>query len=122
MEWINVFHLTTGGDSGAFVPSLFLHRDLKKVFFLFDSKDDSGNFEHNYEFEFLFELNKLYQIRISQSSGKYFIKAEGEKSYHHNAGTLEVFEEVKLYLSNPWHAPFSDFGIVRNLKIIQYHY
>ena len=70
-----------------------------------------------------YELNTDYHFEISQQrnpSGEaiYSIKVNGV-TFDEVVNTAPLkFEDVKLYLSNPWFDTFAPFGNLSNLKLI----
>ena len=67
-------------------------------------------------------MGKKYHATIQQfkKDGKYWyeIIADGESSFKIENEKPRSFDNVKLYASDPWHAPFSsNLGIINNVKI-----
>ena len=115
----NLFHLTTGEDSGegGRVPAVFVRQGQN--FHMCYHVNDDTNYCKNYKYE----LNKEYHFEISQqknSEGEYWysIKVNEETFDDVKNETPLKFEDVKLYLSDPWVESFAPFGKLSNLKII----
>ena len=116
----NLFHLTTGEDSGegGRLPAVFV-RQNQNFLICYHVNDDTNYCIKNYKYE----LNKEYHFEISQhknSKGEavYSIKVNGE-TFHEVVNTTPLkFKDVKLYLSDPWYETFAPFGKLSNLKVI----
>ena len=116
--WISLFHVTTGenGGEGGRIPAVFVNPG--KYFHNCYHVNGNTNYCQNYNYE----LNKEYHFEISQhknSKGEavYSIKVNGE-TFHEVVNTTPLkFKDVKLYLSDPWHASFESFGKLSNLKV-----
>ena len=115
----SLFHLTTGEDSGegGRLPAVFVRQG--QSFHMCYHVNDDTNYCKNYKYE----LNKEYHFEISQqknSEGEYWysIKVNGETFDDVKNETPLKFEDVKLYLSDPWSESFAPFGKLSNLKII----
>ena len=115
---LNVFHFTKGGQNGALgnrIPNLNLNRDGKIVIV----SSVSGNHKHRKFFPI--ELNTKYHLVIQQyeENGKimFQIIINGVvKDYVENTQPLD-FDNVKVYVSNPWMEPFnSEYGLLENFK------
>ena len=116
----NLFHLTTGEDfgEGGRLPAVFV-RQNQNFLICYHVNDDTNYCIKNYEYE----LNKEYHFEISQqknSEGEYWysIKVNEETFIDVKNETPLKFEDVKLYLSDPWSETFAPFGKLSNLKII----
>ena len=112
-NWTNVFHFIAHdniiGQYGDHIPAVYIH---KSGYFRVSS---AVNKDYN------FKLGKKYQATIQQfkKQGKYWyeIITDGE-SYKIENEKPKNFENVKLYASDPWYAPFSsDIGMIQNVKI-----
>ena len=110
-DWANMLHVSTGSNYPRF-PAVHLSRDkfLEVCFHVGECQD------------YYYELNKECHFEISQQrnpSGEatYRIKINGDIFYEIvNTAPLK-FENVKLYLSNPWVPSFAPFGKLSNLKV-----
>ena len=116
-EWASLFHVTTGQNTGegGRLPAVFVNRD--KYFII----DCHVNGDPTYSRIYNYELNKEYHFEISQQTNSkgeavYSIKVNGETFEIVNTTPLK-FKDVKLYLSDPWHATFEPFGELSNLKV-----
>ena len=116
---MNVFHFTKGGQNGALgnrIPNLNINgRDGKMVIV----SSVSGDQKHRKYFPF--DLNTKYHVVIQQyeENGKimFQIIVNGDvKDYVENTQPQD-FDNVKVYLSNPWMEPLSsEYGVVENFK------
>ena len=119
-SWKNLFHLTTGEDLGVGgrIPAVFAKSQQFAIMF-----HVNGN--NNYWKFYTYELNKDYHFEISQRKNMkgeaiYSIKINGE-TFHEKVNTTPLkFNDVKLYLSNPWQETFASYCKLSNLKIIAY--
>jgi hypothetical protein len=120
IEWISLFHLTTGKRTGegSRIPAVFVNKG--KFFQICNHVN--GVSTYGYQTNYNYELNKEYHFEISQqtnSKGEYVysIKVNGE-TFHEIVNTTPLkFKDVKLYLSDPWHVTFEPFGKLSNLKV-----
>ena len=120
-SWTNLFHLTTGEDTGvgSRLPAVFVHQD--KYFHFCYHVNGNTNYCQNYNYT----LNKDYHIEILQQKNYkgeavYSIKVNGKTIHEIVNKTPLKFKDVKLYLSDPWFDTFAPFGRLSNLKIISY--
>ena len=116
-NWLNVFHMTIGGNMGKHgdrIPALFVN---KAKFFHFTM---SIGDKKNYVWNFNYQLNKAYSVEIMQKlvAGKYMycIQIDGQSHCKENT-TPRSFDSVQLYLSDPWHETFSKFGKLWNFSV-----
>ena len=115
-SWMSVFHLTIGNSNGAFgdrIPALYMNPN---GYFHFTSAVSE---EVNHEFDYYYELNKAYHIKIIQtSSGTYCIQINKVNVHCLKNNSPRTFEEVFIYVSNPWSDPFdSSYGELNYLNI-----
>ena len=119
--WLNVFHMTIGGNNhqhGDRIPALFI-RNTKKLFFTMSVGDN-----HNYHWNFPYQLNQNYSVEIEQKweiqSEKlmFCIQIDGNSVHCKENLVPRSFQEVYLYLSDKWFTTFADYGKLRNFKII----
>ena len=114
-HWLNVFHMTIGGNNGKNerIPAVFVNK-AKKIIFVMSN-------EHKHVWDFNYELNKKYSVEIEQKpeGGKfmYCIQIDGESSHCKENTTPRSFDSVQLYLSDPWHETFSKFGKLWNFSV-----
>ena len=120
--WTNVFHFTIGGNNhqyGDRIPAFWIRWNQK--FGIYSAVNNNKN--HNREFDF--KMNQQYHIVIRQfykQCGKYVyqIEIDGQIKHSVDNNNAKVFENVKLYASDPWHTPFtSNYGLLKNLKVEQ---
>ena len=119
-NWTNVFHFTAhdsnNGQYGDRIPAVFILKNGKAH--ICSAVNDEKNFCKNYNFE----LGKKYQATINQfkKDGKYWyeIIIDGKSKFIIENSNPKSFVNVKLYVSDPWHASFSsDLGMIYNVKI-----
>ena len=118
-SWKNLFHLTTGEDTGVGgrIPGIFVNPGK----FFYNCFHVNG--DNNYCQRYNYQLNKENHFEISQiknfkGEAVYSIIVNGE-TLHEIVNTTPLnFKDVKLYLSNPWYEAFAPFGKLSNLKII----
>ena len=115
--WLNVFHMTIGGNMGKHgdrIPALFVN---KAKFFHFTM---SIGDKKNYVWNFNYQLKKAYSVEIMQKlvAGKYMycIQIDGQSHCKENT-TPRSFDFVQLYLSDPWYETFSKFGKLWNFSV-----
>ena len=120
--WINILHFTTGAShsaSGTRVPALFLNGDTKLFYVHHDTKDSL-----KVQFEFAYKLNQAYHMTLSLQKNKFSWKVNGQEIYQYNDNASPgVFDQVKMYLSNPWHfaaMPLTEYAHLENLQVTQY--
>ena len=120
-EWVNVIHITKGGDMGGVgdrLPALWLNKN--KFFHITTDLKSSRNVVKDYYFSF----DKLYHFEMSQSindNGQevYKVSINNEVVFTDSRGSAGVFDQVTLYLSDPWYPSFKDFGAISNLTVEQ---
>ena len=120
--WTNVFHFTIGGNNhqyGDRIPAFWIRKNKKFGIF------SAVNNDKNHYREFDFKMNQEYHIVIRQfykQCGKYVYQIEIDGQIKHSVenNNAKVFENVRLYASDPWHTPFtSNYGLLKNLKVEQ---
>ena len=116
-------HLTTGNDNGlgARIPGVWANKN--KYFHTCFRVNGDDDYCQQYDYQ----LDKLYHFEISQhkkssqyySTGEatYSITINGELIHEIINTTPMKFENVKLYLGNPWYESFAPYGTVSNLEI-----
>ena len=120
--WTNVFHFTIGGNNhhyGDRIPAFWIKSNKKFCIFSAVNNDK----DHRQDFDF--DMNQEYHIVIRQfykQCGKYVyqIEIDGQIKHSVDNNNAKVFENVKLYASDPWYTPFtSNYGLLKNLKVEQ---
>ena len=119
--WTNVFHMTSTDNNccnhGDRIPAVFVGKE--KHFHITASVGGNGNFHHNYNFE----LNTLYHVKIKQekmvgsTSGNFSIWINDEYILFKENDQLKNFDNVRLYLGDPWHSSFKSYGKLTDLKV-----
>ena len=119
-EWLNVFRLTSTDsnccDHGDRIPALFLHKNKQLTF------TNSIGSQGNYHFYFPYELDRTYHIVISQTQSRtgkfeYCTKIDGLNIHCLINDQPRIFENVYLYVSDPWHQSLEGHGKLNNLEI-----
>ena len=122
-QFTNVFHFTIGGKNhqyGDRIPALLISKGDKK-FRIRSAVNGNKNYGQNFDFK----MNQQYHIVIQQfykQCGKYVFQIQIDDQIKHSVvnSKAQVFENVKLYASNPWHTPFtSNYGLLKNFKVEQ---
>ena len=119
--WLNVFRMTSTDNDccnhGDRIPAVSLNKD--KYFEITASVGGNGNFRHNYNFE----LNTLYHVKIKQekivgsTSGNFSIWINDKYILFKENDQLKNFDNVRLYLGDPWHSSFKSYGKLTDLKV-----
>ena len=106
---------------GSRIPAVFAKQANSSSQCLEFRSSVSGN--GDYRFDFYYQLNQLYHIEISQENihGEtvmYNVKIDGTTKHSVENTQVQVFDQVKLYLSSPWLETFGPYGEVRNLEVV----
>ena len=115
MGWLNVFHMTIGGNNGKNerIPAVFVN---KAKYFRFVISN-----ENKHVWDFSYEVSKKYSVEIEQKTvaGKfmYCIQIDGQSSNCKENTLPRSFDSVQLYLSDPWYETFSKFGKLWNFSV-----
>ena len=122
-NWLNVFHFTKSNnnikDYGDRAPAFWIRKDG----YFYVASAVSG--DKNHWFDFQFELGKKYHVLIRQFEDhdeKVIYEIEIDNEVKHSVPNNQAldFTNVILYVSDPWHDPFSsDYGILENLNLWQ---
>ena len=115
--WTNVYHLTKGGsisEYGDRIPALFANRNG----YFAISSSVNGNSNHWYIVNY--EVGQKYNIIIQQyqnENGKvmYEIIIDGLLMYSIENQQPKDFDNVKVYVSDPWTYPFN--GWIENFEV-----
>ena len=118
-SWTNVFHFTKGenvGDYGDRIPCV----TISKSGYFYISSAVSGFIDYMPK-KFYFDVGKKHHLEIQQiqSGGKiiYEMLVDGNTIYSGENTDPRDFQNVKLYVSDPWHDAFtSEYGMLKNLK------
>ena len=118
-SWKSLFRITTGENTGegGRIPAVFLNPS-KSLYNCYHVNGDT-NYCHSYDYE----LNTDYHFEMSQQRNPngeavYRIFVNGELLHEIINTTPLKFQDVKLFLSDPWYDSFAPFGKLSNLKII----
>ena len=123
--YANIFRFTKGGKTfrqyGSRIPALWIlgTKAKNRGSFHMQSGNNDGTF---YVFNFFaFELHRKYHYVIEQKlkqDGQYHLVAsvDGSEISNHVIKNPEDFDNVKLYLSDPWTESFADYGTLENFK------
>ena len=69
---------------------------------------------HNYHWNFSYQLNQNYFVKIKQN----FEIQLGKLMFCKENLVPRSFQEVYLYLSDQWFTTFANYGKLRNFEII----
>ena len=123
--YANIFRFTKGGKTfreyGTRIPALWIHgwKAQNRGFLHMQSGNNDNTFYvANY---FTFELGRKYHYTIQQelkADGQFHLVAsvDGSEISNHVIKNPEDFDNVKLYLSDPWGESFADYGTLENFK------
>ncbi|XP_065656181.1 uncharacterized protein LOC100198541 [Hydra vulgaris] len=118
--WKNVIHFTTGRNNvyyGDRNPGVWFHKSGTGSLHICSAISRNRNRCKN---TYPLQSNKWHSIKILQTSykGKYVYRVfiNGKSVISEINNYARVFEEVKVYVSDPWYAPQS--GFIKNLKIV----
>ena len=110
-------HWNQHGDR---IPAVFSRQETSSSQLLEFRSSVSGNKDDS--FNFYYQLNQLYHIEISQENvhgeTHYNVKIDGTPKHSAKNTQVQVFDQVKLYLSSPWLETFGPYGEVRNLEVV----
>ena len=120
-QYYNVFHMTNSTTDQGFgkrIPSVYVTPNWIEICYPFSGNSNGcyGRFNN-------FQLNTTYHFEATQEynlNGQAMYKAavNGSTIFEGVNTTPMKFQDVKLYLSNPWNNCFADYGSLANLKII----
>ena len=118
--WMNLITVTKGGDNlelGDRLPSIYLNEDGWYI-------STGLNEQKSYGLTFLHEIGD-YLINVSQrkygNDYIYKIAINGEEKHEKVNSEPKSFEEVTVYLSDPWHFSFNDTDVlIHFIKMYQW--
>ena len=115
-SWMSVFHLSIGNSNEAFGPRIPALHIIPDGYFHFTS---AVNEEVSHAYNYYYELNKEYHIKIMQtSSGNYCIQINKVNVHCLKNNSPRSFEEVFIYVGNSWNDAFdSSYGELKYLNI-----
>ena len=110
--WVNVFHFTEGGNccaKGRRIPALWVQKP--RHFLLCTAIDNHGNYCWTYAFNY----GQKYHFEISQNAnGLFKVMMDGQLKTEIQNSQPQDYDNVKSYLSDPWHAEFH--GCLENFQ------
>ena len=117
--WVNVFHMTTGGDHAVYgdrIPALWLNGGSNPYLHACASIDGSVNYCKNYNVP----TNTWHKVKLSQrksKNGNYVFEFEVNNMMINSVLNSQPadFNNVKVFASDPWYPPFH--GSVRNFQV-----
>ena len=120
--WYNIFHATISGNSdvyGCRIPGIVIKYTNGNMF-IHISSAINGNMDFSYDTPITpVPLNKWITINVSQTKVNdayhYKIEMDGELVYTVENRQPREFQNVKIYISNPWIPAVP--GYVRNVHI-----
>ena len=117
--WSSIIHLTSNGDAAVYgdrTPSVFISPDS---YLTISSAINSDPNSYKVFEEEPLPLDEWTQIKIAQIvfESKYIFSVEINKTKVYSVENKDAreFQNVKVYLGNPWVEPQS--GYIRNLEI-----
>ena len=119
--WLNVFHFTENDNCcqlGHRIPALMIHQD--GYFHICSGVNDIGD----YCFDYNFKIGNKYHIVIQQKPENYeavIYKIIVNNQIIHKVQNIQLKEytDVHVYVSDPWHSPFSsEYGLLENFSIL----
>ena len=119
-EYVNVLHMSnidTKDGKGSNIPGVYVNHDFLKFCCGDNDCYITDNVQNNYE------INTLYHIKITQEllDGKWMFKVNHIdfqlKPIENPDQETKEYENVKLYVSDPWTSSFESYGIVSNLEV-----
>ena len=108
-NWANVFHFTTGENNyelGSRIPGLWVNKSNQILYFT-SGVDQEKDYEYSHEFS----LGQKYLIDILQiphgnGEALYQIRIDGNLVHNKTNSNAMDFDNVKVYLSDPWYESF----------------
>ena len=121
-DFYNIYHATISGNMdvyGSRIPGIWIRHDNGLIYTRVDCAIDD-NIKHScYSPTTSIQLNQWIAIIISQSKvgGDYHFKYEmnGKVIYTKKNTKPQQYENVKIYISDPWYPPVP--GYVRNVYL-----
>lgn len=118
-SWTNVFHFTKGenlANYGDRIPSVWINKGAEHFYI---ASAVSGNKDYKKTFDF--DVGKKYHLKIQQiQSGNkiiYEVLVDGNTIHSGENTNPKDFENVKVYVSDPWHDAFTlEYGVLENFK------
>ena len=111
--YVNVFHFTNGGNccgKGSRIPAFWIQKP--RHFLICTAIDNNGNYCRTNHFNY----GQKYHFEISQdANGLFKIIRDGELKSEIQNSQPQDYNNVKAYLSDPWHAEFH--GCVENFQV-----
>ena len=121
-DWYNIYHATISGDGdvyGSRIPGIWIRHDNGSIYTRVHCAIDNNMNHYCDSPTTSIRLNQWIAIIISQSKvgGDYHFKFEmnGKVIYTKKNTKPQQYENVKMYISNPWHPPVP--GYVRNVYL-----
>ena len=112
-QWVNVFHFTNGEDcclKGSRIPAFYIWKPRR--FVICTAIDNSGNYYWTNQFDY----GQKYHFEISQdANGIFKIIRDGQLKSEIQNSQPQNYNNVKAYLSDPWHAEF--LGCIENFQV-----
>ena len=119
--WFNVYHATIGGDNvyGSRTPAIWV-RYYNGTIFVHTTSAVNGKSKDGYNtLPGPVELNKWMKMNVTQTKVKndyqFTVEVNGEVIHRVNNTQTQAFENVKIYISDPWFEAV--LGYVRNVFI-----
>ena len=114
----NVFHITTGDNvcEGCRNPAVWANS--AKYFTICSNVNGNNNYCQNKDY-LLNQPNHIEILQRHDSNGNavYSIIVDGN-TFHETINTSPMkFQDVKLYLSDPWHESLAGYGKLSNFRV-----
>ena len=116
--WTNIFHFTIKDNHvklGDRIPAVWIN----KAGYFHISSAVNGN--RNFVKDFNFDVGEKYHMKIQQFQRDnkiiYEVLINGKPIHSGENTDPKDFENVKVYVSDPWYNPFSsEYGVLENFK------
>ena len=125
-RWINILHVSNGGNAGAHgnrFPAIWLYKNNQfHQFHICSTVNHYTNYCYNYNY-YTIELDHDYQIVVSQQYNDqtqlvYKIFFDGKELHSIVNTNGKTFDVVTLYLSDPWFTSINGFGEIWDFTIL----
>ena len=126
-RWINILHVSNGGNAGAHgnrFPAIWLYKNNQfHQFHICSTVNHYTNYCYNYYYYYNIELDHDYQIVVSQQYNDqtqlvYKMFFDGKESHSIVNTNGKTFDVVTLYLSDPWFTSINGFGEIWDFTIL----
>ncbi|XP_066917054.1 uncharacterized protein [Clytia hemisphaerica] len=123
--WYNIIHFTEGANNNAYgtrVPSMFIHKVSQTMQLHFDYKGSDGIYRRKLTGQYPIQSGREYGIHVQseeviyqgENIHKIRVSIDGVEVAHVYNYFAEVFHNVNIYASNPWHGSME--GVIKDLE------